>query len=228
MLRLAAQVLGVAALQRVVYRRLRGGERDRALRGEQPRRLECPLEDGIVNGVDKPALQRLAAVDVERAHVLDVGARDEGAVARAGEDEHADVAVVAQLPQPVAQLRQRGDVERVHRVGAVDDDGRDGFFALDADHAGTRARRNSTISIVGAPGVNTSATPFPLSSAASSVGMVPPTTTITSSAPFSRRPSRIFGTSVMCAPERIEMPTASASSWTAVSTICSGVWCRPV
>ena len=36
------------------------------------------------------------------------------------------------------------------------------------------------------------------------------------------------GTSVMCAPERIEMPTASASSWITVSTICSGVWWRPV
>ena len=32
----------------------------------------------------------------------------------------------------------------------------------------------------------------------------------------------------MCAPERIEIPTASASSWIAVSTICSGVWCNPV
>ena len=36
------------------------------------------------------------------------------------------------------------------------------------------------------------------------------------------------GTSVMCAPERIEIPTASASSWIAVSTICSGVWWSPV
>ena len=35
------------------------------------------------------------------------------------------------------------------------------------------------------------------------------------------------GTSVMCAPERIDSPTASASSWMTVSTICSGVWCRP-
>jgi hypothetical protein len=31
------------------------------------------------------------------------------------------------------------------------------------------------------------------------------------------------GTSVMWAPERIEIPTASASSWITVSTICSGV-----
>ena len=38
----------------------------------------------------------------------------------------------------------------------------------------------------------------------------------------------IRGTSVMCAPDRIDSPTASASSWITVSTICSGVWCSPV
>jgi hypothetical protein len=37
-----------------------------------------------------------------------------------------------------------------------------------------------------------------------------------------------FGTSVMWAPERIERPTASASSWITVATICSGVWWSPV
>ena len=83
--------------------------------------------------------------------------------------------------------------------------------------AGSRRSRRS-----GAPGVKTSATPCSRSSSASSRGIVPPTTTSTSSAPFSFRPSRIRGTSVMCAPERIEIPTASASSWIAVSTICSG------
>ena len=36
------------------------------------------------------------------------------------------------------------------------------------------------------------------------------------------------GTRVMWAPERIERPTASASSWITVAAICSGVWCRPV
>ena len=92
----------------------------------------------------------------------------------------------------------------------------------------TFERRNSTISEVGAPGVNTAATPCAFSSSASSAGIVPPSTTRTSSAPFSRSPSRMRGTSVMCAPERIEIPTASASSWIAVSTICSGVWCSPV
>ena len=84
------------------------------------------------------------------------------------------------------------------------------------------------MSPVAAPGVNTSATPSFFNSAMSSFGIVPPTTTSTSSAPCSRSRVRMRGTSVMCAPERIEMPTASASSWIAVSTICSGVWCRPV
>jgi hypothetical protein len=89
-------------------------------------------------------------------------------------------------------------------------------------------RRKSTIALVGAPGVKTSATPSRLSSSASSSGIVPPTTTSTSPDSFARRPSTIRGTSVMCAPERIEIPTASASSWIAVSTTCSGVWWRPV
>ena len=55
-----------------------------------------------------------------------------------------------------------------------------------------------------------------------------PTSTSTSSAPSLRSSSRMRGTSVMCAPERMEIPMASASSWTTVSTICSGVWCSPV
>jgi len=38
----------------------------------------------------------LGAVDGEPTHVLDVGARDERALAGAGENDHADVAVVAQ------------------------------------------------------------------------------------------------------------------------------------
>jgi uncharacterized membrane protein len=94
--------------------------------------------------------------------------------------------------------------------------------------ATTAPRRKSTISLVVAPGPKTSATPFAFSSSASSGGIVPPTTTSTSSAPFARSPSTIRGTSVMCAPERMDTPTASASSWIAVSTICSGVWWRPV
>ena len=57
---------------------------------------------------------------------------------------------------------------------------------------------------------------------------MPPTVTTTSSAPCSPSSDTTRGTSVMWAPERIESPTASASSWITVSAICSGVWWRPV
>src|SRR5262245_20078547 len=173
----------------------------------------------------------LGLLDREAAHVLDVRAGRERLVARTGEDDHAHGVVPSQIGQALAQLAERVDVERVHGLGPVDGDDRDRVaLALHPNgyETGTFAWRNSTISEVGAPGVKISATPCPLSSAASSSGIVPPTTTSTSSAPLSFSPSRIFGTSVMCAPDRIEIPTASASSWIAVSTICSGVWWRPV
>ena len=48
-------------------------------------------------------------------------------------------------------------------------------------------RRNSTISLVGAPGVKIAATPPSSSSSASSAGIVPPTTMSTSSAPRARK-----------------------------------------
>src|SRR4029077_12811856 len=119
--------------------------------------------------------------------------------------------VVGELAQPVAQLGERLDVERVERLLPVDRDDGDRVLAVDGDaHAGTAPRMKSTISPVGAPGPNTPATPSLRSSSASSSGIVPPTTTITSSAFSSRSRSMIRGTSVMCAPERIEIPTASA------------------
>ena len=37
-----------------------------------------------------------------------------------------------------------------------------------------------------------------------------------------------FGTSVMWAPDRMLRPMASTSSWMALATIISGVWCSPV
>ena len=50
----------------------------------------------------------------------------------------------------------------------------------------------------------------------------------TSEASFSASSSTVRRNSVMCAPDRMDSPTASASSCTTVCTICSGVWCRPV
>src|SRR5437660_5495220 len=172
---------------------------------------------------------RLRLLDAEAAHVLDVGSRDEGPLAGTGEDDNPGRLVVGELAQAVAQGRQCLDVQRVHGFLAVDGDDRERVVAVDADQlTGTFPLRKSTISLVAAPGPKTSATPNCFSSSESSRGIVPPTTTSTSSAPFSFKPSRMRGTSVMCAPDRIEIPTASASSWIAVSTICSGVWCSPV
>ena len=99
-----------------------------------------------------------------------------------------------ELAQPVAQLGERLDVERVERVLPVDGDDGHRAVACDLDaQAGTAPLRKSTISVVVAPGPNTAATPCLRSSSASSAGIVPPTTTSTSSAPFSRRSSRMRG-----------------------------------
>ena len=103
--------------------------------------------------------------------------------------EHDDVrrVVLGELAQPVAELGQRLDVERVERLLPVDRDDGDRVAAVDEHaQAGTAPRMKSTISVVGAPGPNTPATPSLFSSAASSSGIVPPTTTTTSSRPRSR------------------------------------------
>ena len=65
--------------------------------------------------------------------------------------------------------------------------------------------------------------PASLSLGMSSAGMTPPPKTTTSSAPRSRSRSTTLGNSVMWAPEWLDNPTASASSWIAASAICSGV-----
>ncbi len=92
----------------------------------------------------------------------------------------------------------------------------------------TFARTHSTIDAVVAPGVNTLATPICSSSGMSPSGMMPPPKTTMSSASRSLSRSTTLRNSVMCAPESTDRPTASASSAMAASTICSGVWCRPV
>ncbi|CAM5514772.1 hypothetical protein SMICM304S_08199 [Streptomyces microflavus] len=81
-----------------------------------------------------------------------------------------------------------------------------------------------TISAVGAPGANNSATPSFFSGAMSSSGMIPPPNTLMSSASRSFSSSITFANSVLCARRGSRGPIASASSWIAVSTICSGVW----
>jgi len=79
-----------------------------------------------------------------------------------------------------------------------------------------------------APGRKTSATPSFLSSGMSWAGMMPPTNTWIPSRPFSRTSSRTRRQMARWAPERIDSPIASTSSWAAAATICSGLWRRPV
>jgi hypothetical protein len=84
------------------------------------------------------------------------------------------------------------------------------------------------MSVVGVPGVKILATPIRYRSSMSASGMMPPPNTTMSVASRSRSRSMTRANSVMCAPDRIESPTASTSSWIAAATICSGVWCSPV
>ncbi len=85
------------------------------------------------------------------------------------------------------------------------------------------------ISPVVAPGVKTLATPISVSSGMSASGtMPPPKTTMSRRVPLAQQVDDLRANSVMCAPDSTDMPIASASSWMAVSTICSGVWCSPV
>ena len=84
------------------------------------------------------------------------------------------------------------------------------------------------VSSIGVPGPNTSATPSSFSSSSSSSGMIPPTRMrVSSKAPYSFSPSMTFGTRVLCAPERMEIPSTSTSSWTAACTISSGARWSP-
>ena len=67
-----------------------------------------------------------------------------------------------ELAQPVAELGQRPDVERVECLLPVDRDDGDRVAAVDLDaHAVTAPFRKSTISVVGAPGPKTPATSPP-------------------------------------------------------------------
>src|SRR5207244_4599580 len=84
----------------------------------------------------------------------------------------------------------------------------------------SRAPSQLTMAGVGAPGVKISSIPRSFNFGMSSLGMIPPPKTTTSSAPCARSNWTTRGNSVMCAPEWQESPTASASSWMAVSAIC--------
>src|SRR5580700_7471191 len=92
----------------------------------------------------------------------------------------------------------------------------------------TLPRMNSMIESIGVPGWNTAATPAFFSASTSWSGIMPPTSSSTSSIWFCFRRSMTRGTIALCAPERMLRPMTSTSSCREAVTIISGVWRRPV
>ena len=72
-------------------------------------------------------------------------------------------------------------------------------------------------------GVYTAAMPASRSASASASGMIPPTTTGTSSTPASRSASMTAGISSRCEPDRIDRPITWTPSWAAELAIWVGV-----
>src|SRR5450830_802302 len=177
---------------------------------ETPARERRDLEKGgsrIEKALEALADEKLAARDVPRALLLSAafpGLRELAAQARG---ERAVVGGI--LPE---LRRGRGEL-------------RDEDFA----HARSPARRRmaSTVAPVVVPGRKMSRTPRALSGAMSFSGMIPPTTTAMLSPPLSFKASITSGTRTLWAPDRIERPTTSTSSWTAAAAICRGVCLRP-
>src|SRR6266478_6112595 len=80
---------------------------------------------------------------------------------------------------------------------------------------------NFTMSCVDVPGRKIPAIPAFFRPGMSASGMIPPSSTVTSSMPFSCSKLMSCGQSVLCAPERIESPMTSTSSCTAAEAIIS-------
>src|ERR1700694_2261366 len=103
---------------------------------------------------------------------------------------------------------------------------------LEATHAATCSAAHSSRylmrSDVGVPGPKSLPVPCPSSAVMSSAGIIPPPVSSTSWRPAASSSLRTRGNSVMWAPDRIESPTTSTSSWIAAWAIISGVWCNPV
>ena len=85
-------------------------------------RLQTP-HDGLIPQAPGLPLQR------RRLHqFVDVGARHEGFLARAGEDERPVLGVVLDAPQRVVEFAHRGDAQRVELVRTVDREGGNPVF----------------------------------------------------------------------------------------------------
>ena len=59
-------------------------------------------------------------------HRRDIGAGDEGAIARAGQDQHTHLGIAPHLVEGVRNIFEHDPVERIERGGAVHGQGRDG------------------------------------------------------------------------------------------------------
>src|SRR2546425_3994521 len=103
---------------------------------------------------------------------------------------------------------------------------------LEATHAATCSAAHSWIylmrSDVGVPGPKSLPVPCDSRALMSSGGVMPPPVSSTSCRPAAAGSLRTRGNNVMCAPDSIDRPTTSTSSWIAAWAIISGVWCRPV
>ena len=102
-------------------------------------RLRHRLEQ---RGAGMPELSPLARLEhAESLHVLDVGARDKGSVAGAGEHDDPRLRVDGQLCEPLAKRASVLEVERVQSLHPVDDDDRGPTLPLDADRHQPPSRR---------------------------------------------------------------------------------------
>src|SRR5262249_30703030 len=76
-----------------------------------------------------------AAVVRAAVHFLEIRPGAERLVAGAGQDGHAQRGIGVELTQPLAEQPRRFEIERVHRLGAIDRDARDGAAGVVQDLA---------------------------------------------------------------------------------------------
>src|SRR5258705_4832355 len=187
----------------------------------------CDDDDGATTDAAQPGddarRRRLAVVLVPGDQQSDL---DPGAVLV---EQRRHALARGQLPLIVLTLDALGAAPLLEagRAGLV-------LFAecLEATHAATCSAAHSWMhlirSAVGVPGPKSLPVPWDSSALMSSGGMMPPPVRSTSCRPAASSSLRTRGNRVMCAPDRMERPTTSTSSWIAAWAIISGVWCRPV
>ena len=113
---------------------------------------ETAATSGRADAPDRvPAVDAARLVHLHRArlgHLADVRAGGEGALG-AAEDDAADLLVVVQRGESVHELAHDLVVERVQRLGPVEQDDRDRRLALDEDDAHSPRSRNFSTAAFG-------------------------------------------------------------------------------